>query len=105
MMGNDGSLRVKLQRCLPCDLFSEGKALKRPISHVEIPYLGLGFRNVLFLKEELPIQICQINRIQVNNINLPETGHDQVLQNFTTDSPGPHQKDPGIFYPFQVLDS
>ena len=47
---------------------------------------------MLLSKEKLPIEIAQIDSIEINDMNLTEAGEDKVLQDFTSDSTSADQE-------------
>ena len=49
-------------------------------------------------EEKLPVEITQINRVQVDDVNLTKAGEDQVLKQFTADTTGAYQQDTGLFH-------
>ena len=53
---------------------------------------GLRLLDVLLPKEELAVEITQVDGIQVDDMNFAETGQDQVLEELATDSAGTDEK-------------
>jgi hypothetical protein len=43
---------------------------------------------VFVSEEELPVQIAEIYRIQIHDVDLSKSSQDQVLEQFTSDSAG-----------------
>jgi hypothetical protein len=48
-------------------------------------------------KEELAIEVAEINGIQVDDMNFTKPGQDEVLQQLAADTACAHQKDFGLF--------
>lgn len=51
----------------------------------------------MFLPEEkLSVEIAQIDRIEVNDVDLAEAGEDKVLQQFTANASSTNHQDSGL---------
>jgi hypothetical protein len=50
----------------------------------------LGLLDVLIAKQELPVQIAQINRVQVHNVYLSKACEYEVLEQFAADTASSH---------------
>ena len=51
-------------------------------------YQSLGLLDVFLSEEELTIQIAQINRVKIHDVDLAETGEDQVLEKLAANATG-----------------
>jgi hypothetical protein len=72
------------------------------IVHTRFPRLGatyqcLGLLDVLVAEQELPIQIAQINRVQVDNVYLAEASEHEVLEQFAADAASSHHQYARLF--------
>ena len=54
---------------------------------------GLGLLDVLHAEQELPVEVAQVDRIQVHQVDLAETGEDETFQEFATDASGANHQD------------
>jgi hypothetical protein len=46
----------------------------------EGPYQCLGLFDVLLAEQELPVEVAQVNRVEVNDVDLSEAGKNEVLE-------------------------
>ncbi len=51
---------------------------------------------MLSSKEELPVEIAQINGIKVDNVYLAKAGEHQILQQLAAYAASPDQQHPGL---------
>lgn len=49
---------------------------------------SLRLLDVFMSEEELPVQIAQIDSIKIDDMDLPEASEDEILEKFTSDTPG-----------------
>lgn len=54
----------------------------------ETTYQSLGPLDVLRAKEKLAVQVAQIYRVQVDDVNFTEAGEEEVFQQFAADATG-----------------
>lgn len=59
-------------------------------------YQCLRFLDVLLVKEELTIQVAQVDCVQVDNVDFAEAGEEEVLEELAADASGTHQQDAGL---------
>jgi hypothetical protein len=52
---------------------------------------------VLSSKEELPVEIAQINGVKVDNVYLAKAGEHQILQQLAAYAASPDQQHPRLF--------
>jgi hypothetical protein len=64
---------------------------------------SFGFPHMLGSKEKLPIQIGDINGIQINQLDTAETNQRQVFQNLTADSTRSHHQNLTIMNLLEVF--
>lgn len=60
-------------------------------------YQCLGLLDVLLAEQKLPVQVAQINRVKVNDVDLAKAGEHNVLEQFASDSAGADQEYAGLF--------
>lgn len=48
---------------------------------------------MLVSKQELPIQVAQVDRVEIDNVNFAEAGEEQVLEELTADPTCSDQQD------------
>lgn len=53
---------------------------------------GLGFFDMLITEEELAIQIAQVNRIKVDDVDFAKAGKQEVLEQFAADATSAHEQ-------------
>ena len=57
----------------------------RTTVHYELgSYFRLVPRNVFLSEQELSVEVCHVDAVEVNYRNFPDPGKSQVLQDFTT---------------------
>jgi hypothetical protein len=49
-------------------------------------YQCLRLLDVFLAEEELPVEVAEVNRIEVDNVDLPEAGKDEVLEQLASDA-------------------
>lgn len=59
-------------------------------------YQCLRFLDVLLAKEELAVQVAQVDCVKVDNVDFAETGEQEVLEKLAADPSGTHQQDAGL---------
>jgi hypothetical protein len=47
---------------------------------------------VFVSEEELTVEITQVDSIKIDNVNLSETGHDQVFEQFASNAAGANEE-------------
>jgi hypothetical protein len=52
---------------------------------------------VLLAEEELPVEIAEVNGIEVDNMNFSEAGKDEVLEQFASDAAGADHQHARLF--------
>lgn len=57
---------------------------------------------MLVSKEELSIEIAEINRIEVNNVDLPKAGEDEVLEQLASNASSANHQYASLHYPLAV---
>jgi hypothetical protein len=57
----------------------------------------LGFLDVFLTKEELAVEVAEVNGIKVDNMYLAKAGHDKILEQLTADTSSTNHQDPGLF--------
>lgn len=77
---------------LPADSFATCVTVSLgAISSLRIPgtaYQCFGLLDVLGSEEELAIEIAEVNRVEVDNVDLTEAGQDEVFEQFAADTAG-----------------
>lgn len=58
---------------------------------------------MLMPEEELPVQVAEIYRVQVYNVDLFESGEDEVLEQLAADPTGAHEQDAGLYSRLAVV--
>lgn len=53
---------------------------------------GLGFFDMLIAEEKLAIQIAQVNRIKVDDVDFAKAGKQEVLEQFAADATSAHEQ-------------
>jgi hypothetical protein len=53
---------------------------------------GLGLLDVLSAEQKLPVEVAQIDGIQIDNVDLPEAREDEVLEQFAADAACSHHQ-------------
>lgn len=53
---------------------------------------SFGLLNVFVAEKELSVQIAQIDRIQIDDMDLPEAGQEEVLEQLAANTAGAHEK-------------
>jgi hypothetical protein len=61
-----------------------------PLSISSMTHQSLGLLDMLVAKQELPIEVAQINCVQIDDVDLAEAREDQVLQQFASDTASAH---------------
>lgn len=56
---------------------------------------GLGGAHVLLPKEELPVEVCHVDGVQIDHVDVRNPRHGKVLQYLAPQPPGPHDENPG----------
>ena len=59
---------------------------------------------MLMAEEELAIEIAEIDRVKINDVNLTKTSEDKVFQQFTTNSTRSHHQYTRLQSRAQLLD-
>jgi hypothetical protein len=54
--------------------------------------IGLWLPNIFSTKQELSVQIADVNRVQVNNFNVLKACHTQAFDKFTSDATSTHNQ-------------
>jgi hypothetical protein len=49
---------------------------------------GLGLLDVLAAEQKLPVQVAQVNRVEVDNVDFAKPGQDQILEQLAADAAG-----------------
>ena len=52
------------------------------------PYQCLGLLNVLLAEEKLPVEIAEVDCIEVDNVDLAKAGENEVLEELASDAAG-----------------
>jgi hypothetical protein len=78
------------------------------VVHTKFPYLKstyqcLRFLDVLVAEQELPVQIAQINRVQVDNVNLSKASEHKILEQFAADATSSHHQYAGLSPPLALF--
>lgn len=60
--------------------------------HLKLPYQCLGLLYVLIAKQELSVEVAEIDRVQVGNVDFAEAGQDEVLEQFASDAASAHHE-------------
>jgi hypothetical protein len=55
-------------------------------------YQSLGLLDVLVAKQELPIEVAQINGVQIDNMDLAKAREHKILQQFASDTASAHHQ-------------
>jgi hypothetical protein len=53
----------------------------------------LGLLDVLIAEQELPVEVAEIDGVQVDNVDLAEAGEDEILEQFAADAASSHHQD------------
>jgi hypothetical protein len=56
------------------------------------PYQGLGLLDVLITEQKLPVEVAQIDGIQIDNVDLPKAREDEVLEQLAADAACSHHQ-------------
>ena len=51
---------------------------------------------MLLSEKKLPIEIAEVDRIQIHDVNLAEAGENKVLEEFTANAPRTDHQNPGL---------
>jgi hypothetical protein len=57
------------------------------------PYFCLGLLDVLVAEQELAIEVAEVDRVKVYNVNLAKTGEDEVLEEFASNTASSDHQD------------
>ena len=57
-----------------------------------IAHQSLRFFDMLMTKEELTIEVAEVDCVQIDNVDLPEAGEDKILQKFAANASGAHHQ-------------
>ena len=62
----------------------------RTLSLIEAPstYESLGFLDVFVAEEELAVQIREVDRVEIHNVDLAEASEDEILEELAADAAG-----------------
>jgi hypothetical protein len=52
----------------------------------------LGLLDVLIAEQELPVEVAQVDGVQIDNVNLPEAREDEVLEQLAADAARSHHQ-------------
>lgn len=80
-------LRASRQRC----------PSMQPIMPRPSTYKRLRLLNVFVPEEELAVEVAQVDRVQVDDVDLPEAGEDEVLQKFAAYTAGAYHQNAPLF--------
>lgn len=94
VIGVEFRIRPELLRNFFGDLYAGKEPLNFPVDLTDraaiSTYQGLGLLDVLLTEEKLPIQIAQVDSIEINNVDFAKAGELEVLEQFATDASCAH---------------
>jgi hypothetical protein len=61
-----------------------------------VTYKCFGLFDVLMSKEELAIQIAQVDSVEINDVYCAEAVHHQILEKFAPNAASPDHQDTGL---------
>jgi hypothetical protein len=72
-------------------------SLPQPRPHdAFVTYQGFRLFDVLVAKQELPVEVAEVDRVQVDNVNLAEPGEDEVLEELAADAASADHEHPRL---------
>jgi len=80
MMGDNLNCAVELLGDLLGDLMTVQLATIPVLRRETDPYQCLRFLDVLLTEQKLPIEIAEVDCIEVDDVDLPKAGKDEVLE-------------------------
>lgn len=92
MRSGDRSVRVKGLG----DLFRNLRVVSecyRVILRAQFPYQGFRLFYVFVPEEELPVQVREIDGVEVNDVDVEEAAKDEVLQELAANAPSSNHQD------------
>lgn len=94
-MGLDLDLGVKLLRNLFCDLSSSSSVQPRSQSFtvIFIAYQSFRLLDVFVSEEKLPVEVTQVDGVEVDDVDVTKTEEDDVFEEFATDATGTDHED------------
>jgi len=90
---NDGELSVEgIRHFLHFALVGVDLKAWTPLAHELGNYVCFMPPNVLLSEHELPIEVCVVNCVHVNQVDLPDSAEGQVLDDFAAQSARAHHQ-------------
>ena len=96
MVRLDSHVRIEPARRYLRDLHQQLATPHTRLIRVSIAYQCFRLLDVLIPEEELPIEIAQVDRVQVDDVNLAEASEDEILEELAANTTSAHHKNPRL---------
>lgn len=62
---------------------------------------ALALLDVRFIEKELAVKVGQVNRVEIDDLDVAEAGDNEVLEYLAANSSSPNDEDPSRLYAFE----